>query len=74
MINSTIRIGKELYILMGIEDIKYEHKASEWNSLSPLHKVFKKENFLYFCKAIEDAKIYKPKRKYIKKNERINKS
>jgi len=74
MINNTIRIGNELYILMGIADIKYKSQAAEWNALNPLHKVFKRENFLYFCQSIEDAKICKPKRKYIKKNERINKS
>ena len=35
----------------------YEKFAHVWNDISPSHKTFKKDGYMYFCELIEEAQI-----------------
>jgi hypothetical protein len=55
--NELIRVNDEMFRVVRKTGNIYEKFAHTWNDMSPLHKTFKKDGYMYFCELIEEAQI-----------------
>jgi hypothetical protein len=55
--NELIRVNDEMFLVRRKTGNLYEKFAHAWNDISPSHKTFKKDGYMYFCELIEEAQI-----------------